>query len=154
MAADLDAQGAQELLGERSRGDARRGLARARALQDVAHVGEPELLEARQVGVARPRQVRLLDLRVDGPGIHPLFPVRVVAVRDQDRDRAAERLSVPDPRPDLDRVALDLHPAATAVAELAARHVAVDPLPVEIEACGQALDDRDQARARAIPLLS
>ena len=50
-------------------------------------------------------------------------------------------------RTDLDRVALDLHPAAAAVAELAPRHVAVERLAVELEPGGQALDDRDQAGA-------
>ena len=49
-----------------------------------------------------------------------------------------------NPGADLDRVALDLHPAAAAVAELAARHVAVEPLAVELEPRGQALDDRDE----------
>ena len=52
-----------------------------------------------------------------------------------------------DPGADLDRVALDLHPPAAAVAELAPRHVAVERLAVELEAGGQALDDRDQAGA-------
>ena len=48
---------------------------------------------------------------------------------------------------DLDRVALDLHPPAAPVAELAARHLAVEALAVELEARGKALDDRDQAGA-------
>jgi hypothetical protein len=54
---------------------------------------------------------------------------------------------VADARAHLDRVALDLHPPAPSVAELAAGHVAVDPLAVELEAGGQALDDRGQAGA-------
>ena len=48
---------------------------------------------------------------------------------------------------DLDRVALDLHAAAAPVAELAPGHVAVQRLAVQLEAGGQALDDRDQPRA-------
>ena len=48
---------------------------------------------------------------------------------------------------DLDRVGLDLHPAAAPVAELAAGHVAVEALAVELEAGGHALDDRGQAGA-------
>ena len=48
---------------------------------------------------------------------------------------------------DLDRVGLDLHPPAAAVAELAARHVAVERLAVELEPGGHALDDRDQPGA-------
>ena len=44
-------------------------------------------------------------------------------------------------------VALDLHPAAAAVAELAAGQVAVERLAVKLQAGGQALDDAGQARA-------
>ena len=85
--------------------------------------------------------------RLDRPGVHPLLPVRVVAVGDQDRDRAAQGAPVADPGADLDRVALDLHPAAAAMAELAARHVAVERLAIELEPGRQALDDRDQPGA-------
>ena len=45
----------------------------------------------------------------------------------------------------LDRVALDLHPAATAMAELAPRHVAIERLAIELEPGREALDDRNQA---------
>ena len=59
MAVDRGPELAQEPL---CRGAARhpgRRLARTGALEDVAHVGEPELLRANQVGVARPREVHL-----------------------------------------------------------------------------------------------
>ena len=52
---------------------------------------------------------------------------------------------------DLGAVALDLHAPAAAVAELAARHVAVDRVAVELEPGGQALDDAGQARAVGLP---
>ena len=144
MAVDADVERRQELLGQRPRRDPGRGLARARALEDVAHVAMAVLERADEVGVAGPRQVRLLDLGLDRPGVHPLLPVRVVAVGDQERDRAAERAPVADPRSHLDRVALDLHPPAAAVTELATRHLAVDPLAVELQPRGQPLDDGDQ----------
>ena len=142
---------AEELLGQRPGGDPRRRLAGARALEHVADVGEAVLVEAGKVGMARAGQMGLLHLGVDRPRVHPLLPVRVVAVGDEDRHRAAQRLAVPDPRADLDRVLLDLHAPAAAVAELAASHVAVDPLAVELEARGQALDDRDEPRAVRFP---
>ena len=112
-------------------GHPRRRLARAGPLEDVAHVGQAVLLGADQVGVPGPRQVHLGQLGLDRPRVHPLLPVGVVAVDDLQRDRAAERASVPDPAGHLDLVALDLHPAAAAVAELAARQVAVERLAVE-----------------------
>ncbi len=144
---DADAERGQEALREGARGDARRGLAGAGALEHVADVREAVLLRPGEVGVPGTRQVGLLDLGVDRPGVHPLLPVRVVAVRDQHGDRASERLAVAHARADLDRVGLDLHAPAAAVAELAPGHVAVQRLAVELEARGQALDDRDEARA-------
>ena len=145
--ADLDAERAQEGLGQRAAGDARGGLARARALEHVAHVGQAVLPRADEVGVAGARQVDLGHLGLHRPRVHPLLPVGEVAVGDLQGDRAAERAPVADPAGDLRAVALDLHPPAAAVAELAARHVAVDRLAVELEARGQALDDAGQAGA-------
>ena len=52
-----------------------------------------------------------------------------------------------DPGRDLGAVLLDLHPPAAAVAELAPREVVVEVLGTQLEARGQALDDRDQAGA-------
>ena len=93
-----------------------------------------------------PRQVDLVGLEaLDRPGVHPLLPVGVVAVGDEERDRAAQGAAVADAGADLDRVGLDLHPPAAAVAELAPRHVAVERLAVELEPGRHALDDRDQA---------
>ena len=151
MRDDLDAEGAQERLGQRAAGDARGGLARAGALEHVAHVGEAELPDAGEVGVAGARQVHLGHLGLDRPRVHPLLPVGVVAVGDLERDGAAERAAVADAGGDLGGVALDLHPPAAAVAELAARHVAVDRLAVELEPGGQALDDRGEAGPVALP---
>ena len=100
---------------------------------------------ADQVGVAGPRQVDLVGLEaLDRPGVHPLFPVRVVAVGDEDGDRAAEGAAVADPGADVGGVGLDPHPAAAAVAELAPRHVAVERLAVELEPGRHALDDRHE----------
>ena len=79
-----------------ARRHARRGLAGARTLQHVAHVGVAELHHAGQVGVPGTREMHLLDLLVHGPGIHALGPVLVVAVLDQQRHRAAQRAPVAD----------------------------------------------------------
>ena len=52
---------------------------------------------------------------------------------------------------DLGGVALDLHPAAAAVAELAPRHVGVDALAVELEPGGQPFDDAGEAGSMGLP---
>ena len=101
--AHLHAELAQEGLGERAGRHARGGLARRGALEHVAHVRVPELLDAGEVGVARARQVHLVHLGVHRPGVHPLLPVLVVAVLDPHRHRAAERAPVADARGDLAR---------------------------------------------------
>ena len=59
---DADAERGEEAAGERAGGDAGRGLAGAGALEHVADVGVAVLLGADQVGVARARQVDLVDL--------------------------------------------------------------------------------------------
>ena len=93
-------------------------------------------------------EVRAFGLEpLDRPGVHPLLPVGVVAVRDQHGHGTAERSPVADTGADLDRVALDLHPPAAAVPELAPRHVGIDPPAIELEPRGQPLDDRDQPGA-------
>ena len=59
-------------------------------------------------------------------GRHHVPPVLVVAVADEQRDRAAQRPTVAHAAEDLDRVALDLHASAAPVAALAAAQVGVD----------------------------
>ena len=144
---DAHAERAQELLGDRAAGHAGRGLAGAGALEHVANVGQPVLLRSDQVRVPGPRQVDLGDRLGDRPRVHPLLPVGVVAVDYLERDRAAERTAVTDAAGDLGLVALDLHPPAAAVAELAAAEVAVDRLTVELEAGRQTFDDAGQTGA-------
>ena len=67
VAVHLDPDRREKSLRDRSRGHAGGGLPRAGALQHVSHVRESEFLQACQVGVARPREVGLLDLRVHRP---------------------------------------------------------------------------------------
>ena len=141
----------EEAAGDRAGGDTGGRLAGAGPLEHVADVVVAVLLGADQVGVAGTRQVDLVDLGLDRPGVHPLLPVGVVAVGDEHGDRAAQRAAVAQAGADLDRVGLDLHPPAAAVAELAPRHVAVERLALELEPGRHPLDDRDQARAVRLP---
>ena len=53
VADDLDVECLQQLPGDRAGRDARRGLARARALEHVANVGAVVFDRARKVGMAR-----------------------------------------------------------------------------------------------------
>ncbi len=152
VAVDLDAERGEEAAGDRAGGDPGRGLTGAGALEHVADVGVAVFLGADEVGVPGPRQVDLVGLEpLDRPGIHPLLPVGVVAVGDEDGDRAAEGAAVAHAGADLDGVGLDPHPPAAAVAELAPGHVAVERLAVELEPGRHALDDRHEPRPVRLP---
>src|SRR6185503_11645270 len=100
----------EHLSRDRGERDARGGLARARALEHRARIADTQLLTTREVGVPGPRVRRYGEL-VD----------RRVAIRDRERDRRADRDAETRAGDQLDRVALDLHAAAAAVAALPAR---------------------------------
>jgi hypothetical protein len=54
---------------------------------------------------------------------------------------------MPDSRPNLDGILLDLHPSATAVPELAPCHIAIYRLAVQLQASRKPLDEGDEAGA-------
>src|SRR5581483_10835049 len=148
---DLDPDLPQQRLRDGAGRDEDRGVPRGRALERVPDVGEPVLLRAREVGVARPRQGHRLRALAGGlslgrPRIHPPRPVLVVAVADDERERRPERAPLAQTGEHLDLVRLDLLPRRAAVALLAAPQVGVDRRLVEDEPRGQAGDDRDEGR--------
>src|SRR3989475_11433852 len=70
------------------------GLARAGALEDVAHVAVVVLERAGEVRVAGPRpRDRQIRVAVLGAGRHLLLPVSPGPVLDPERDRRAEGLA-------------------------------------------------------------
>jgi hypothetical protein len=71
----------------------------------------------------------------------------VVLVRDQHRDRRADRPHHAHAGEELGAVGLDLLPPAAAVAALAAREFAVDHVGVDLHAGGEAFDERDECFA-------
>ena len=140
------ARGPQKRLGDRAAGHPRRGLAGAGALEDVADVGQPVLLDADEIGVPGTRQVHLGQLGVNRPRVHALLPVGVVAVGDLQGDRTAQGSAVAHAAGHVHLVALDLHPPAASVAELAPRQIPVQALAIELEPGGKTLDDAGQSR--------
>src|SRR5262249_59468060 len=109
--------------GARAGRDRHRRLPCARALERVAHVLEPELLRPRQIGVAGSRERHrrrplALRLALGRPRTHPPFPVFVVAVADDERERRAERPAVSGPRKHPDPLLLQLLPRAAPPAPL------------------------------------
>ena len=148
MARDAGARMGQQLLGNRSSGNARGGLPRACAFEDVANVGASVLGDAGQVGVAgtwardrRPPRASSLDREVVlfvrtlvGADTHRVLPVGPVAILDHHRDRAADRLAGADARKQLRAVGFDRHAAAASVAALSPPEVACNSLRIESQA--------------------
>ena len=91
------------------------------------------------------RQMHLGGLALDGPGVHPLFPVGVILVDHLQRDRPAQRASVADPARHIGAITLDLHPPTASVTQLTAGQVAIYLLTLKPQACRQAFDDARQA---------
>ena len=79
------------------------------------------------------------------PRAHRVRPVLVIAVLDEERDRAAQRAAVADAAERPHVVLLELLARAAAVARLAAGEVAADQLVVELDARRHAADDDRQA---------
>ena len=153
--AHLDPDRSQERLGDGAGRDPSRRLARAGPFQHIPHVGVAVLEDAGQVGMARSRERHglpapavLLELGlVDRPRAHRRRPVPVVAVLDEERERASQRAAVTQAGARLDVVLLELLAGAPAVAGLPPGEVGPDQLVVELEPRREARDDDCQAGA-------
>ena len=131
MAQHADAEFAQKRLRQRAHRDARRRLARAGALQNIARVVKIVLDRAGQIGVPGPgpRDRLLLVLgALDVLHRQRFGPVLPILVFEQDRDRRADGLRMPHAADDVRAVGLDLHAAAAAEALLAPPQLAIDGL--------------------------
>ena len=144
---DGDAELFQEAAADRADGDARSGLAGGGALEDVAHVVEAILHRTGEVGMARAQARDLLRVAVVRADLHHFLPVLPDAIGDQHGDGAAERATVADTAEDLCAVHLQLLTARTPVAALAPVHIGGDVVFGDLEACGDALEDRDERLA-------
>ena len=142
----------EERLRDAADRDARRRLARARALQDVADVVEAVLLRAHEVRVPRPGPGELLA-RVDRPlHAHQLAVLRLeLRVGDRDGDRRAQGPAVPDAGEDLEPVGLEPLPPAAPVAVPAACELLGELLRGDRHAGGHALEDGDERLPVGLP---
>ena len=135
VAEDGDAEGAEQLLGQRAGGNPHGGLAGAGPLQHAAD-GTEVFDGTTQVPVSRPgtRQFfHLLDL--------------VVPVGHHERDRAADRMAAPRAAEDFDVVGFQLLPAAPTISPLTTMQLGVDRLRAEFHAGGKAVDQGHQGFA-------
>ena len=151
VARDHDADVREQRLRDGAGSDVHGGVARGCPLERVADVGQLVLLDAREVGMAGPRQRDRLHalafrLALGGPRIHPPRPVLVVAVADDERERRPERPATAESCEHLDLVRLDLLARRAAVALLPPTEVGVDRLAVERQPGRQAGEDRHERR--------
>ena len=149
MRADVDAELGQQSAGDRTGGDACRGLAGGGALEDVACIDAIILQHADEIGVAGAwaGHTAAAQLARRPLGRHHLFPVGPVAIVDQHRDRRADCLASADAGDPLDAILLDLHAGAAAVALHAAAEVRVDGVGGDRQPGGDALDEREEGLA-------
>ena len=132
----------QQLAGDRAGGDARRGFARAGALEHVANVVVIVFERAGEVGMTRaaaaPPAARLAPVDPAGAcalDVHRVLPVLPILVAHQQRDRRAGGLAAAHARQELGAIGFDRHAAAAAVAALAAPQLQRDG--VEIDRAGR-----------------
>ena len=126
---DGDAEFVEQPACDRSKGDAHRGFARARAFENVAHVGTIVFEAADSIGVTGSRNVdRAGGFAFTRLDRHDLEPLLVIAILDVQRDRTAERFTATHARMDLHVVGFDLHAIAAAIAHLAPNRIGVNVL--------------------------
>ena len=123
----LHAKVGEELAGDAGGRHARRRLAGARTLQNVAAVVGVGLERAHEVGVAGTRRDLALEVaRRPAERRHALLPVLPVAVAHDKRHRRAGRAPEAHAGHDLHDIMLDLLPTAAAISGLPPRKVGVD----------------------------
>ena len=88
---------------------------------------------------------RIFWLHIEWLGRHYLGPMDKIVILDHQRDRRAERFAVPNPRQDLDRIGLDLHPPAAAIALLPPPELVIYCIDVNRQTCRKAFDNGDQS---------
>lgn len=85
------------------------------------------------------------------PGPRPLQIAEafklVIFVNNLQRDRAAERLALPNAGENIDRIGLYALASATAVATLAATKFLIDDRGIELYSGGKSIDERQQRLA-------
>ncbi len=141
VASDFCAEGAEELLGERSCRDASGSFTGRSAFEDVTGIVKIKLLRTGQVGVSGTRREQffcggiVLGIGFDGEDFSPVGPI---AIFDTECDRRADGLSMADTGKNVGAVLFDFLAAATTVAELTAVEFAVNEVEVDGESGGQA----------------
>ena len=135
VAEGRDAELCQQLLGQRAGRDAGRRLAGS-ARSRMPRIAAQVLDRAGQIAMPGSWAIEIFE------------PLKlVVLVRDQQGDRAAERLPLPDAAENFDVVGFDPLTAATAVAPLAAPQLDVDRLGLDRHAGRKPLDQGQQSLA-------
>ncbi len=150
MARDVAANGAQQLTGDRSRGNPGGGLPRAGALEHVANVVEIVFEDAGQIGVTRTRAHHRGTIGAGRPGrrlrldVHRVLPVLPILVANEQRHRRARGLAAAHAGQKLGAIGFDRHAAAASIAALAPAQLERDGIEIDRQAGGQPLEDRDE----------
>src|SRR6187402_32395 len=151
MREDLNAEFAQKHLGDGSARNARRGLARRSAFEDVARIGKVVLQCARQIGVAGAgRGHCLVLLRIAAFDGKDLFPVLPVAIGYLHGDGRTDGLAMAHAGADMRCVALNPHTSAATVALLATPELVREELLVNGNTCGETAEEGNERLSVAL----
>ena len=128
MRQDLNADSAEQFLGNCTRCNACRCFARAGTFEHIARIGEAIFLHASEVGVtgARLGQWVLGDTRGRRHLFVPLVAAEPLAVFDLNSNGRAERATMPYAADKSDFISFETLPRTTAVAETAPTHFFLD----------------------------
>src|SRR6185369_4501294 len=124
----------EQLLCERATRDTRGGFSRRRPFEDVAQIANVILQAARKICMAGTRAfqtARLFGRNFARLRRHDVSPVGPIFVFDQECERRAEGETMSDAAQYLSVIALDLHAAAAAIAELAAAQLVIDQFLID-----------------------
>ena len=129
-------------------GNARSGLPRRGALEDVARNVARILEEPGEIGMtgtrAAHRAAPKSGIALLGRAIHDLPPGLPVAIANEHRDRRSDCLASAYAAKKLDLILLELHPPPSSVPSLTPRQLGIHMLGEQGQAGGDTLEDRDE----------
>jgi hypothetical protein len=154
MTMDANPDRVEQVFAHRSDSHSRRRLAGRCTLEHVTDIGELVLHDTREVGMPRARHNdgacaarrnfgELLFRH--SPGALGSTPVSVITVLDDQADWTTDRAAVSHPAKDRGLICFDRLAGRTSIAGLATSQIALQSVTVDVDARGQAAEDRDDA---------
>jgi hypothetical protein len=143
VATNADIEVKEEQSAEGADADACCCFTRAGSFEHITNVMRVMLQSPSKIDMARPGTRDGSDCSIfsDGVDTHRNLPSTPILVLDKERNRTAQRLSVPNSSSDLYAIFLDSHASSAAIALLPAPELVIDEVHIDSHARGQAFKD-------------